>query len=212
MANSSSAYITVLDDNRTYHFTGVISVTHSLSLKVFEKADLTEHGSFVNGAKNQPDKVTLSVVETDAAHSSSGRASRMLDVLSDIKRRRLRCRVVTPHHTYDDMLLTSVSVTQDEEHPDGWTGEITFTEYIPVAVLQETKTEDNSSAAKNNGSAAPPKTVSGTATEVGKAAAAAAASGIGTFVTGFLSLQSGSTLEQKLARVGISTEQIRYIV
>ncbi len=211
MANSSSAYITVLDDNRTYHFTGVVSVAHSLSLKVFEKADLTEHGSFVNGAKNQPDKVTLSVVETDAAHSSAGRASRMLDVLSDIKRRRLRCRVVTPHHTYDDMLLSGISVTQDEEHPDGWSGDITFTEYIPLVALSDAKTDDNSSAAKNTGSAAPAKTVSGAA-DVVSAAASGIAAGIGTLVTGFLSLQSGSTLEQLLARAGVSTDRIRYIM
>ncbi len=207
MANSSSAYITVLDDNRTYHFTGVVSVAHSLSLKVFEKADLTEHGSFVNGAKNQPDKVTLSVVETDAAHSSAGRASRMLDVLSDIKRRRLRCRVVTPHHTYDDMLLTSVSVTQDEEHPDGWAGELAFTEYIPIVETEETKAEDNSSTARNTGSTAPANTVSGAANASGAVVAVA-----GTLVAGFLSLQSGSTLEQLLARAGITTDQVRCIV
>ena len=116
----------------------MISVTHDLSLKVFEKADTTELGSYVNGAKNQPDKVTLSVLETDAAHSASGWAARMLDILYTVKRDRLLCKVVTPHHTYDDMLLTAVSVTQDEEHPDGWSGEITFTEYIPVVILQET--------------------------------------------------------------------------
>ena len=212
MANSSSAYITVKDYNQTYHFTGVISVTHSLSLKVFEKADATELGSFVNGAKNQPDKVTLSVIETDAAHSAAGWASRMLDVLEAIKRNRYLCKVVTPHHTYDDMLLTGISVTQDEEHPDGWSGDITFTEYIPIVVLGETKTENNASTPKNTGSTAPAKTVSGNATEVGKAIASAVAAGANALVTGFLALQSGSTLEQKIARAGISTDQIRYIV
>ncbi len=211
MSNTSSAYITVKDYNQTYHFTGVLSVTHSLSLKLFEKADLTEHGSFVNGAKNQPDKVMLSVIETDAAHSAAGWAARMLDILESVKRKRLLCRVVTPHHTYEDMLLTGISVTQDEEHPDGWAGEITFTEYIPIVVLEETKTENNSSTPKNTGSTAPARTVSGTADAVGSAVASVVA-GIGSFVTGFLSLQSGSTLEQKLARAGISTDQIRYIV
>ena len=206
--NSSSAYITVKDHNQTYHFTGVISVTHSLSLKVFEQADTTELGSYVNGAKNQPDKVTLSVIETDAAHSAAGWAARMLDILAVIKRDRLLCRIVTPHHTYDDMLLSAVSVTQDEEHPDGWSGDITFTEYIPVAILQDTKTDNNSSTAKNTGSTAPPNTVSGAASAV----SAAVAAGIGSIVTGFLSLQSGSTLEQKLSLAGITTEQIRYIV
>ena len=208
---SSSAYITVKDYNQIYHFTGVLSVTHSLSLKVFETSDTTELGSFVNGAKNQPDKLTLSVLETDAAHSAAGWATRMLDILASVKRQRLLCKVVTPHHTYDDMLLSGISVTQDEEHPDGWSGDITFTEYIPIVALQETKTEDNSSTAKNTGSTAPAKTVSGTATAV-SAVASGIASGIGAVVTGFLSLQSGSTLEQKIARAGISTDRIRYIV
>ena len=208
MANSSSAYITVRDYKQTYHFTGVLSVAHNLSLKVFDKADVTEHGSFVNGAKNQPDKVTLTVLETDTAHSAAGWAARMLDILYTVKRDRLLCKVVTPHHTYDDMLLTNVSVTQDEEHPDGWSGELTFTEYIPVAILDETKTENNSSTAKNTGSTAPPKTVSGAASAVLSGIVA----GVGSIVTGFLSLQSGSTLEQKLSRAGITTEQVRYIV
>ena len=79
MVNSSSAYITVKDYNQTYHFTGVLSVTHALSLKIFETSDTTELGSYVNGAKNQPDKVTLSVLETDAAHSAAGWSARMLD-------------------------------------------------------------------------------------------------------------------------------------
>ena len=192
MSNQSSAYITVKPYNQTYHFTGVLSVTHSLSLKVFEKTDTTELGSFVNGAKNQPDKVTLSVIETDAAHSAAGWAARMLDILYSVKRNRLLCRVVTPHHTYEDMLLTSVSATQDEEHPDGWSGEITFTEYIPVALLSETKTDDNSSKAKNTGSAAPANKVSGNAESAGQAASA----DIGTLYTRLVSLQSGSTLAQ----------------
>ena len=210
MANSSSAYITVKDYNQTYHFTGVMSVTHSLSLKVFEKADATELGSFVNGAKNQPDKVTLSVLETDAAHSAAGWATRMLDVLEFVKRNRLLCRVVTPHHTYDDMLLTGISVTQDEEHPDGWAGDLTFTEYIPMAILGETKTDDNASTPTNTGSTAPAKTDSGMAAKVDYGAAPAASAG--TFITGFLALQNGSSLEQKIARAGIDTDSIRYIV
>jgi len=210
MSNTSSAYITVKDYNQTYHFTGVMSVTHSLSLKVFEKADATELGSFVNGAKNQPDKVTLSVLETDAAHSAAGWATRMLDVLESVKRNRLLCRVVTPHHTYDDMLLTGISVTQDEEHPDGWAGDLTFTEYIPMAILGETKTDDNASTPTNTGSTAPAKKDSGVAAKVDYGAAPAASAGA--FITGFLALQNGSSLEQKIARAGISTDQIRYIV
>ena len=161
MPNSSSAYITLRDTGKTYRFTGVLSVTHHLSLKVFETSDTTELGSYVNGAKNQPDKVTLSVLETDAAHAAAGWAVRILDVLESVKHNRLLCRLVTPHHTYEDMLLSAVSATWDEEHPDGWTGEQTFTEYIPIVALQDAKAEDNSSSARNTGSAAPAPAVSG---------------------------------------------------
>ena len=162
----------------------------------------------VNGARNKPDRVTLSVIETDAAHPAAGCAARMLDLLSAVKRDRLLCRVVTPHHTYDDMLLSGLSVTQDEEHPDGWSGDITFTEYIPLVAISDAKTDDNSSAAKNTGSAAPAKTVSGMA----DALKAGVVAGTGALVAGYLSLQSGSTLEQKLSRAGITTDQVRYIV
>ena len=53
--------------------------------------------------------------------------------------------------------------------------------------------------------------VSGAA-DVVSAAVSGIASGVGALVTGFLSLQSGSTLEQKLSRAGITTDQVRYIV
>ncbi len=213
MSNTSSAYIIVKDYDQTYHFSGVISVTHDLSLKVFEKADATELGSYVNGAKNQPDRVTLSVLETDAAYSAAGWSARMLDILESVKRNRLLCKVVTPHHTYDDMLLTGISVTQSEEHPDGWAGDLTFTEYIPLAILGETKTDDNASTPTNTGSTAPAKTNSGVAAKVENPDyGAAPAASAGAFITGFLALQNGSSLEQKMARAGIDTDSIRYIV
>ncbi len=208
---SSSAYITVLNYNQTYHFTGVLSVRHTLSLKISESSDSTELAASVNGAKNKPDKVTLSVIETDAAHSAAGWASRMLDVLASVKQRRLLCRVCTPHHTYDNMLLSDVSVTQDEEHPDGWAGDLTFTECTSVTAVAAVKTADNSSAIRNVGSSAPAKTVSGTAAEVPSAASALSGSS-GRILLRCLSLQSGSTLEQKLSRAGISTDMIRYIL
>ena len=129
----STAYILIKSTNQIYHFTGVTSISHDISLKIQEKTDTTEENSFINGAKNNPDRVTLSLVETDAAHSAAGWAERMLDVLASVKRQRLLCRVVTPHHTYDNMLLSAVAATQDETSPDGWSGELTFTECLSVS-------------------------------------------------------------------------------
>ena len=208
---SSSAYITVKPYNQTCHFTGVISVTHSLSLKVFETSDATELGSFVNGAKNEPDRVTLSVVETDAAHSAAGWARRMLDVLSSVKRQRLLCRVVTPHHTYDNMLLSSVTATQDETSPDGWSGDLTFTECLSVYAQSEVKTDDYASAVKNVGSAAPPKAASGVVSSAADAVTEAAQKAAGSLFSVVLSVASGSPLAQKLAGGGFNPSQVKTV-
>ena len=206
MPNQSTAYILVKDYSLTYHFTGMISITHSFSLKISDQSDMTEAGAYVNGAKNQPDSVTLSVVETDAAHDAQGWAERMLDVLSAVKRRRLLCRVVTPHHTYDNMLLSSVSATQNESSPDGWSGEITFTECLSVAQGSAAKANDNASKATNTGSAAPAKTVSGNAAVSVVQGIAAGAMGAAT-----AAVQSGSTLAQKLSGGGFNPGQVKIV-
>jgi hypothetical protein len=47
--------------------------------------------------------------------------------LAAIKESRYLCKVVTSLRTYDDMLLSSIDVLQDETCPEGWTGTLTFT-------------------------------------------------------------------------------------
>ena len=76
----------------------------------------------------------------------------MMTTLSQIKELRLLCQVVTSLRSYDNMLLTALSVTQDETCPDGWIGTLTFTHTDPPAV--QVKTADNSSAPVNTGTAA----------------------------------------------------------
>ena len=156
----ASAYIIVKDYNMTYRFTGITAVEHSYTLRLYETVDITEAASLVNGAKKQPEKVTLSVVESDT-NRIPGWSARMLDILESIHARRLLCRVVTTYKTYDNMLLSSVSVTQDETNMAGWAGDLTFSEYIPVKITSTSKTADNSSTPTNTGSAAPAQTVSG---------------------------------------------------
>ena len=206
MSNQSSAYVVVKSQNLTYHFTGVISITHNLSLKISDKADTTEDSASVNGAKNDPDKVTLSIVETDAAHSARGWAERMLDVLASVKRQRLLCRVVTPHHTYDNMLLSSVTATQDETSPDGWSGELTFTECLSARQAAAVKADDNASKATNTGSTAPANKVSGDAEEVEENEGSS-----GSLVSLLLSVASGSTLARKLAGGGLNPSLVKTV-
>ena len=144
----------------TYHFTGVTGIEHNLALNLNNAS--AQGTDIVNGARNLPDQVTLSVVETDAAHSP-GWAAAMLNVMSSLKRRRLLCRVSTSMGVYDNMLLTEITATQDEENQEGWTGSLTFMEYIPVTAetAAEIKANDNSSTRKNTGSAGTKK-VTGT--------------------------------------------------
>ena len=161
MSASSVAFVScdVGGKTYTYHFTGVSSVEHSLSLTVGKEAK--EGEDIVNGARNNPDQVTLSVVETDAEHSP-GWAARMLEAMGTVKRRRLLCRVVTTMGSYTDMLLKEIRATQDEENQYGWSGELVFVRYVPVAGSGDAKENDNSSTRTNTGSRAPANTVTGT--------------------------------------------------
>lgn len=154
MHQSSTAYITFPLGEKvyTYHFTGVTSVGHLLALDL--ENDSSQGTDIVNGARNLADQVTLSVVETDVEHSP-GWAARMLEALAALKKKRVLCRIVTSVAAYENMLLTEISAVQDEENQFGWTGSLTFLEYIPVSEenAQPVKTNTNSSVRTNTGSA-----------------------------------------------------------
>ena len=133
----------------TYTFTGVLSVKHEYSLKLQTDPDSADGSDYINGARNQPDRVILSVVETDIGHMA-GWANRMLQAMESIKRNRILCTVVTSALTYTGMLLSGLSVTEDEHNQFGWQGTLTFTQHQSSAAVQ--KTNDNSSAARHTGS------------------------------------------------------------
>ena len=61
----SSVTVYLPSDGYTYTFSGVISVQHHLSLKIQSKSDSETGEDYINGARNQPDKVILTVVETE---------------------------------------------------------------------------------------------------------------------------------------------------
>ena len=160
---ASTAYVTCVvgGNTYTYHFTGVTSIEHNLALNLDNKA--SQGTDIVNGARNLSNQVTLSVVETDVEHSP-GWAARMLEAMASLKKNRILCRVITSMATYDQMLLTEITATQDEENQYGWTGSLTFMEYIPVteANAEEVKTNNNSSVRSNTGSGSAKK-ITGTA-------------------------------------------------
>ena len=163
MANVSSAYVTCTAGGKTgtWHFTGVLSIEHSLSLNLESIA--SQGTDIVNGARNQPNRVTLSVMETDAAHAS-GWSARMLEAMASLKRNRTLCKVVTSMGSYKQMLLTEINATQDGENQCGWKGTLHFVEYVPVTDSRESgkKTNNNSSTRKNTGSSGNVRKMTGT--------------------------------------------------
>ena len=155
---ASSVSVKLPSYGYTYTFTGVLSIKHEYSLKLQTDSDSTAGEDYINGARNQPDKVILSVMETDIGHQS-GWANRMLQALESIKRNRILGTVVTSALTYTGMLLSGLSVTEDEKNQDGWQGTLTFVQYKPTAAVK--KTNDNSSAATHTGSSGQAQAVTG---------------------------------------------------
>ena len=164
MSTASTVYVACAADGKKYawHFTGVTAIEHSLTLDLNREA--SQGTETVNSARNLPDRVTLSVIETDTAHSP-GWSARMLEAMASLKRNRIPCRVVTSLGTYENMLLTEITATQDEENQEGWSGELAFLEYLPAAAGNngDMKTNTNSSVRKNTGMAGNLKKVTGTA-------------------------------------------------
>ena len=87
----------------------------------------------------------------------------MLECMVALKKKRVLCKVVTSLATYEDMLLTEINATQDEENQFGWSGSLAFMEYIPVTEenAEALKTNTNSSVRTNTGSSGTKK-ISGT--------------------------------------------------
>ena len=141
----------------TYTFTGVLSVKHEYSLKLQTDSDSADGSDYINGARNQPDRVILSVAESDVMHSA-GWSDRMLQAMESVKRSRVLCEVVTSARTYSGMLLSEFSAVADETSQSGWQGTLTFTRTSLPAV--PVKTNDNASMPVNTGSAGAVQTVS----------------------------------------------------
>ena len=153
MNAASAAYVTARVNGAScaWHFTGVTSIEHSLSLSLGSTA--SGETEVINGARNQPDRVTLTVLETDAEHMP-GWSAHMLAAMASLKSRRVLCSVVTSMGTYSNMLLTEITATQDEENQCGWSGSLAFMEYVPVTEenAEAVKANSNSSVRKNTGS------------------------------------------------------------
>ena len=146
MKMTSTAYIKVKETGKKYHFDGVVSIAHALTLKVSTDADSSSGVDYVNNARNEPDVVTLAVVASDV--NSAGQ--NQLRELAEIKEKRMLCKVVTNLRSYKHMLLTDLSVLQDETCPCGWSGTVTFTQ-TNLEAGAGGKPNDNSSTPVSTG-------------------------------------------------------------
>ena len=157
MAAQSSTWLRLIATGSEIHFSAVTQLRHSLSLKVATDTDSSEATDYLNGARKQPAKLTLSLMETDAGHPK-GWAARIAQNLEACRASRALLQVFTPIRTYNNMLLSDLVILQEEGSPDSWTGTATFTE-ADEAIAATAKVNDNSSAVTDTG-AAPAKTVS----------------------------------------------------
>ncbi len=149
MRTTSTAYIKVKENGKKYTFDGVVSIAHALTLKVSTDSDSSSGADYVNNARNEPDVVTLAVVASDVNSAGQGQ----LRELAEIKEKRLLCKVVTNLRTYKNMLLTDLSVLQDENCPCGWSGTLTFTQ-VGRGDSSGGRVNDNSSTPSSTGNTA----------------------------------------------------------
>ena len=148
MSQNSSIWLRVSGTGSEVHFSGITQIRHSLSLKVATDTDTTEIVDYLNGAREQPAKVTLSLVETDAGHRP-GWAARKVEILDLIRSSKVLVEIYTPLRNYYNMVLSDLVILQEDGNPNGWTGTATFTE-----VLSEDsggQPADNSSAPTDTG-------------------------------------------------------------
>ena len=99
---TSSAYVLVKEPGIRLSFDGVLSVTHSLSLKVSTDTDETAGTDYVNSARNQPDTVTLTVIASDVNSPVRDWSKSLLRALARVTEYRHLCRLAAAAAKADD--------------------------------------------------------------------------------------------------------------
>ncbi|MBQ6398534.1 MAG: hypothetical protein IJI21_00265 [Clostridia bacterium] len=194
----SSAYILAQGIDYQYHFCGVISIQYAYSSLVASGSDNAIGTDFLNGVRNQPTQVTLTVAESDAMRQD-GWSARMIAALEGIKMGRYLCTLVTPMKTYDNMVLTDFTAVQDEYSQSGWSGTLTFTK---TSLFGWGKAKDNASVIVHTAAPGAVQTISNEvpATVVSSGSSGGGGSGGG---TASRSAPALSPLQQMAQRAGV---------
>ncbi len=145
---TSSVSVIVKDTGAVLRFSGVTAVRISQSLRTASGSGGEDPADLVNGARSQPTKVTLSVVETDTAGEK--RCRKMLAALTALRAGRKLCRIRTALMEFDSLLLTDFTAVRDEAGPESWTGALTFTEIVAES-SGSSGTEGNGSGIRAGG-------------------------------------------------------------
>ena len=136
----------------------VTQLRHAFTAKVNVDASSDAAGDLVNGARNQPTKLTLSILESGVGYPS-GRCRLVLECLERLKRTRQILTVETALHTYSFMLLSDLTVIQDDRTGEGFSATLIFTEV--TALSQASASAASASAAATGSSSASAGNTSG---------------------------------------------------
>ena len=189
MGNQSATWIRLMETGSEIHFSSVTQIRHSLSLKLATETETTESTDYLNGARVQPAKVTLSLMETDAGHPR-GWAARIAQNLEACRTSRALLQIFTPVRNYRNMLLSDLVIIQEEGSPDSWSGTAAFTQADLYG--DGNFVDDNSSTVMDIGDALG-QTVSGNSSKSGGA-------------RGSSNQITDSPLKQLLRKAGIEVE------
>ena len=164
-------YIYNKSRGETYKFDGVIKASHMMALSLTDEIPEGQESKYVNGAKNERNKVTFDVImsevytdRNDLTKRRQSRSESALVVMNTLKRERVLVDVVTNLMTYNNMLLSGIALTQDDQTTHyGFFGQLTFEEK-PDPVLGggggATATSQGSGGAKKSASSGATRTPS----------------------------------------------------
>ncbi len=97
---------------------------------------ITKPRGFTTAEQKAFDSTKSSLIERDKSEPFS-RSENAFYVLHDLKEARRKLSVITPQFVHTDMIIASITVNQDEEHPYGWEGQIAFQHAFPPKTVQK---------------------------------------------------------------------------
>ena len=112
-------------------------------------AIISRAGSY-SGTEQKASNATKSALTARDTSGGWTRSESAFHTLHKLKEERRKLSVITPQYVHTDMILSTVTVNQDDQNPFGWEGQLVFQH----AFEQKAKKQDNSKKT-NTGSSKP---------------------------------------------------------